>query len=343
MNLAVKSLSIEDDDLIEWNRIVAENDWGDGLPTVPPTVKRVNAFLASIKNLSADVSPIPPRGITPSLEVLAANAVMAGCRPEHFRAAIAALRASLNESFNLHGVLATTHPATPMVFFNGPVRKELGINGGTNCLGQGVEANAVIGRALHLFHTNIGGATPGKLDKATHGTPGKYSYCFAENEEESPWDPYHVRQGFEKEQSVATVVAAEAPHNVNDHGSTSAQEIATTIAGTMSQTGSNAVYLHAGPHFLIMGPEHARTIVDDGWSLADLQAALFERSRVHESRITAGNIATFDHKGKKPINGYYYLGTSPDQIEIVVAGGPGKHSMWIPTFGSTVASSAVVD
>jgi hypothetical protein len=310
---------------------------------VPPSVDRVRAFISASAVELEHLPPIPPRRVVATIEVLAANAVMAGCRPQHFRAVVAALKATLVEAFNLHGILATTHPCTPMVFFNGPVRGELGINGGANCFGQGHEANAVIGRALHLIHTNVGGAIPGVLDKATHGNPGKFTYCFAENEEESPWEPFHQRHGYQAELSVATVVGAESPHNVNDHGSVSADELATTIAGTMSQTGSNAVYLHAGPHFVVMGPEHAHTIADDGWSLSDLQTALFERSPVHESRISVGNRTTFDHKEKYPTDGYYYLGTSPEQIEIVVAGGPGKHTMWIPTFGSTVASSCVVE
>jgi len=322
----------------EWFEYVEENGWGDGLPTIPPTTEAVEKFITALRGEQPAFPPIPPRRVVPTMASLAANAVMAGCRPEHFTLVLAALRATLQPEFNLHGVLATTHPCTPMIIVNGPVRRTLDINGGPNCLGQGTRANAVTGRALHLILANIGGARPGTMDRATQGSPAKFTYCFGENEEESPWEPYHVRRGFAAADSVVTVVAAEPPHNINDHGSTSGDEIMTTIAGTMSEAGTNNLYLR-GPHFLVLGPEHAATLARDGWTIPRIQEEAYYRSRVRLSRVSAGNRQYFETRGTEPREGYYYLSTSPDKIHILVAGGPGKHSAWIPSFGATEACS----
>ena len=155
---------------------------------------------------------------------------MAGCRPEYFPVVLAALRGVLKDEYNLHGTLATTHPCAPMVMVNGPLRQTLDINCSSNCFGQGWRANATIGRALELILLNVGGAKPGVMDRSTHGSPAKYAFCFGENEEESPWEPYHVRRGFAPEDSVVTVMAGEPPHNINDHASSSAEGILTTIS-----------------------------------------------------------------------------------------------------------------
>ncbi|MQA88296.1 MAG: hypothetical protein GEV03_27675 [Streptosporangiales bacterium] len=322
----------------QWFSYVEERGWGDGLPTIPPTEEAVAAFTEGWTAQPEPFPPIPPRRVAPTWSSLAANAVMAGCRPEHFALILAALRATMHPDFNLHGILATTHPCTPMVIVNGPLRRALAINCGANCLGQGTRANAVIGRALHLVLTNIGGAQPGIMDRATLGSPAKFTYCFGENEEASPWEPYHVRRGFAASDDVVTVAATEPPHNINDHGSTSGDEIITTIAGTMSEAGSNNVYIR-GPHFVVIGPEHAATLHRDGWTVPRIQDELYERSRIHLSRVSAGNRAQFQDHGIEPKNDHYYVGPGPEQIHVLVAGGPGKHSAWIPSFGATAACS----
>ena len=164
--------------------------------------------------------PVPPRQIVPTLQSLAANAVMAGCKPEYFPVVTAAMRGVLDPEYNLHGTLATTHSCAPMVMVSGPIRHELGINCGSNCFGQGWRPNATIGRALGLMLLNIAGAKPGEMDRSTQGNPAKYTFCFGENEEENPWTPYHVQRGFAPSDSVVTVMSGEGPHNLNDHGST---------------------------------------------------------------------------------------------------------------------------
>src|SRR5262249_34464911 len=142
------------------------------------------------------VGPIPPAMKKASIEKLAVNAVMAGCRPEYFPVVLAALEAALEDVFQLYSIQTATHTTAPMTIINGPIVNKLGINSSTNVLGQGHRANATIGRALQLILRNVGGDYPGITDMATHGQPGKYTSCIAEAESDSPWKPYHVEAGF---------------------------------------------------------------------------------------------------------------------------------------------------
>lgn len=325
----------------EWNEYAIAQGWSDGLPLVMPTEAAVERFVAAGRGGNDTFAPISPRQVVPTLRSLAANAVMAGCKPEYFPVVLAGLKSVLDPSYNLHGTLATTHPCAQLMLVNGPIRKELGINCGSNCLGQGRRANATIGRALQLILLNVGGAKPGDMDRATQGTPAKYSYCFGENEEESPWEPYHVRKGFEVTDSVVTTLAAEAPHNINDHSSTTGKGLLQMIAGTMSQVGSNTVYL-GGPCFVVIGPEHAQTMHRDGLNPKLIQEELFERSRIPASRISPENLERWEGMDRPPRNGHYYLGDTLDDINIVVAGGPGKHSLYITSFGNAATPSVKI-
>ena len=266
---------------------------------------------------------------------------MAGCRAEYFPVVLAAVRAVLTTEYNLHGTLATTHPCAPMLLLNGPLRQSLEVNCSANCFGQGWQANATIGRALQLILLNLGGARPGVMDRSTQGSPAKYSFCFGENEEQSPWQPYHVRQGFAAQDSVVTALPGEAPHNINDHASTSGEGILTTIAGTISQPGANTIYCNA-PIFIVLGPEHAQTLDRDGWSIADMQQDLHLRSRVHVSRVSAENQESYASMDRPIIDDHYPMTPSPEDIHILVAGGPGKHSAYIAPFGFTTACSVRV-
>lgn len=326
----------------EWFLWSEAQGWGDGLPTIEPTEQRVGELLAGTKCAVADLVPMPPRYILPEPRVLAANAVMAGCGPEHFPVVLAAVRAVLAPSYNLRGTLATTHPCTPMILVSGPAVNSVNINAGGNCFGQGTRANAVIGRALSLILMNIGGAYPQQMDYATHGTPAKYTFCFGENSERSPWEDYHVRRGFDPTDSVVTVMSAEAPHNVNDHGSTSGEGILLTIAGTMAQAGSNNTH-GPGPHFLVIGPEHAETLQQDKWSIEDIQSWLWEHARLPVDAVSEGNRKFYDGFGKQIVDGHYPIGPNPQELHIVVAGGAGKHSMYIPSFALTEVSHAKIE
>ena len=331
-------LDIGDLDPDRWNDYAEEQGWSDGLPMVMPTESAVERFVAVARGDNEPFPPISPRQVVPTLRSLAANAVMAGCRPEYFPVVLGAVRAVLDPEYNLHGSLATTHPCSQMVLVNGPSRHALGINCSSNCFGQGWRSNASIGRALQLVLLNVGGARPGVMDRSTQGSPAKFAFCFGENEEHSPWEPYHVRRGFEASDTVVTVMAAEGPHNINDHASNTGEGLMTTIAGTASQPGANTIY-GKGPYFIVIGPEHAQTLARDGWQIESMQAAIFERSRVPVDRVSKENQASYEGQDIPVIKGHYYLTPTPDLIHIVVAGGPGKHSAYIPSFGGTAASS----
>src|SRR3546814_279807 len=189
----------------------------DGLPVVPPTPERVARMLAGARRDPAQVLGVMGPGYgQATVEKIAVNAVMAGCQPDYLHVLIAACEAMLDYEFNLYGINATTHPVTPMLVINGPAAERLRVNSGYNCMGQGWRANATIGRAIRLILINIAGGTPGKGDRATHGTPAKFSFCLAENEMASPWEPLHVRRGFAPRQSTVTVHASEAPHEINN-------------------------------------------------------------------------------------------------------------------------------
>jgi hypothetical protein len=328
------------DDLLAFQAFVMERGWGDGLPMIPATSERVAAMLAGVRRPAGDLAAIlPPRLGRATVERVAVNAVLAGALPEHFPVILAAVEAVAEPAFNLQAIQTTTHPCSPLVVVNGPIAARLGINGGGNALGQGHRANAVIGRALRLVLQNTGGARPGREDRATQGHPGKYSYCVAENEAASPWEPLSVERGFPREISTVTVCASEAPHNINDHGSATPEGIVTTVAGTAATVGSNNIYLGGEP-LLVLGPEHAATVAAGGWSKADFKRAVWARAQVPLSRFDPANLERFAviHPAgfkDRPPETLAPIARAWSDIMVVVAGGAGKHSVLIPTFGAT--------
>jgi hypothetical protein len=195
-----------DDDLDAINRLYRERRWSDGLPIVPPTRDRVERMLQSTSRARYDVvARIAPGYGAATVERIAINAVMAGCDPAYLPVLIAACEAVAEPQFNLQGIQATTNPVAVWLVLNGPIARKLDVNAGLNCIGQGTWANATLGRAMRLVLQNIGGALPGDMDRATQGQPGKYTFCCAENEGESPWDPLHVERGFEREASTVAL------------------------------------------------------------------------------------------------------------------------------------------
>jgi hypothetical protein len=273
------------------------------------------------------------------VERVAVNAVLAGALPEHLAVILAAVEAVSEPAFNLQAIQTTTHPCSPLVIVNGPLAGRLGVNGGGNALGQGHRANAVIGRALRLVLQNVGGARPGREDRATQGHPGKYSYCVAENEAASPWEPLSVERGFAREISTVTVCGSEAPHNINDHGSSTPEGILTTVAGSVATVGSNNIYLGGEP-LVILGPEHAATVAGGGWSKSDFKRRLWERAQVPLARFDPSNLERFAviHPAgfkDRPPQTLAPIAREWSDIMIVVAGGAGKHSVFVPTFGAT--------
>jgi hypothetical protein len=327
-------------DIDEFQNWLMERGWGDGLPAMPPTRERVARMLSTVRRRRDEVAAIlVPRLGRATLEAIAANAVMAGALPEHLSVVLTAVEAVAEPVFNLQAIQTTTHPCSPLVIVNGPIARRLGIHAGGNIFGQGARANAVIGRALRLILQNVGGARPGREDRATHGHPGKYSYCIAENEAASPWEPLSVERGFSAGESTVTVCGSEGPHNINDHSSTTPEAIATTVASVAATTGSNNIYLGGEP-LVVLGPEHAATAASSGWSKDDFRRRVWEQAAVPLACFARENIerfATIYPEGFKdrPAGAVARVARDWRDIMVVVAGGAGKHSVLIPTFGST--------
>jgi hypothetical protein len=325
------------EDLDAFQDFAMTEGWSDGLPVLPPTPARV-ARLLGRRDAAEVVATLAPMDGRATLHAIAVNAALAGALPEHMPVIVAALRAVATPEFNLNAIQCTTHPCTPLLVVNGPVAARLGIAGGSNALGNGARANAVIGRAVRLTLQNVGGARPGREDRATLGHAGKFTYCVAENEAESPWTPLHVERGFARDASTVTVFGAEAPHNVNDHGSTTAEGMLCALAGVAATPGSNNIYLGGDP-LVILGPEHAATIAA-AWSKAEFKRRFWDRARVPLSAFSPENLARFvaiapERFGDRPLDTLTAWATSPDQVTVIVAGGAGKHSSIVPTFGST--------
>ncbi len=321
----------------EINDIFYKNGWTDGLPIIPPTEENVSEMVSAVnRDRQEVVSLIPPKMGRATIEKIAINAVMAGCLPSYLPVVIAAVEAIVDPKYALFGRQTTTHAGAPLIIVNGPVVKELAINYGSNVFGCGWRANATIGRALRLILTNIGGAVPGAIDSATHGHPGKFSYCIAEDEDSNPWEPLHVERGFPRNASTVTLLNAEAPHSINDAKSTTGYSLLTTCASTMATLGGNNIYYQGEP-MLVLGPEHARLLVREGWSKYDVKGFLFEKARLPVGMILKRGmemgkefpkwIDLDDEKEMAPIV------MKPEDIIVIVAGGTGAKSMCVLTAG----------
>lgn len=311
----------------------------DGLPVVPPTEERV---MRMIEYNKLDPQQVIAKEFEPSkgvatVEKIAINAVMAGCLPEYLPVLIAAVEAMTAEGFDLFGVQATTHPCGMVTIINGPIRKQIGINCGSGAMGPGWRANATIGRAVRLMMLNLGGATPGEVDKSTQGSPCKYTFCFGENEEESPWEPYHVEQGYEPTDSTVTVVGLEGPHDINGQDSKVSKDFLRILASSVTSPGSSNFRFVKGADLVIcLGPEHAAILGRDGVTKDEAREYLFEHARVTLDRITEEHLA---HRRKTPAQ-YGEFGDQPipvvmekENFKLFVVGGPGLHSCWMPNWG----------
>ena len=251
---------------------------------VPPTAERVEACWARRRAAPDDiVARVAPGFGAATVERIAINAVMAGCEPAYLPVLIAATAAVAEARFNLQGVQTTTDPVAVWLIVNGPIAQALNMNSGANCLGQGNWANATLGRALRLILQNIGGALPGEMDRATQGQPGKIAFCCAENEADNPWQPLHVERGFKRGQSTVTVVGAEGTMNMHSYGK-NADDILRVFADTMAHGPSNE-YVHGGEPWIVLSPEHAEILHDAGYSKADVQAKLWELSKMKAGRM----------------------------------------------------------
>jgi len=329
------------DDYDAINRLYRDRRWSDGLPVVPPTVERVERMLRHTTRAAHEiVAHVAPGFGAATVERIAINAVLAGCDPEYLPALIAATEAVADEKFNLQAIQATTNPVAVWVLFNGPAAHRLGVNATYNCIGQGAWANATIGRALRLILQNVGGALPGEMDRATQGQPGKYTFCCAENEADSPWEPLHVERGYRREASTVTVIGAEGTMNMNTH-SKDADELLRVIAETMVHPPSNE-YCHGGEPWLMIGPEHAHILANGGYDKARVKAKLWELTKMPAGRMSVKDLLRV-RESRTPELGeitdetLLTIAHRPDDIMLMVAGGPGTHSVYVPCFGNSVA------
>ena len=340
---------VELDDDADLQAYCREAGFGDPLPVIPPTLERVEAFLeASHLPLHEIVGRVPPNYGSATVEKIAANAVMAGCEPVMMKVLIPLVRAACDERFNLHGIQATTHFAAPLIILSGPIRKELEFASGSNVFSNVARANSTLGRAFQLIATNLGGARPGEIDMSTLGHPGKFSYCIAENEEASPWEPFHVGLRFQAEQSALTLFAAEPLRGVSEHTTRQGRRILQTISRTLVTIWS---YRMCGifEAIVVLCPEHADTLRRDGFSKSEVRQFLFENTGV-----PVREFGDDDGEGTQFLGGTgeevmidgelcYRKFSRPEAIQIMVAGGPaGKFSAVIGSWVTGALGSQMV-
>jgi len=265
-----------------------ERGWTDGLPVVPPTPERVIRMLAGTERDAGEViGEVPPDRVPCTIEKLAINAVMAGCKPGYFPLVIAAVEAALDDRFCMHGLLCTTYFSSPVVIVNGPAAERVGMNAGVNALGQGNRANATIGRALQLIIRNVGGGVPGGIDRATMGNPGKFTYCFAEDESDPDWPSLAMDRGFRREDSVLSLFAGEGLQAIVDQQSRAPESLAGSFSASL-RTVAHYKWFGACDAILVVSPEHRRVLRGAGWSKSDLRQALHERLRLPAEAVLRG-------------------------------------------------------
>lgn len=321
--------------------------WGDGLPMIPPTADRVSRMLAAgceDADPDAPLAALPPRGGLATRRTLAVNAVLAGC-PEGLLPVLASVVRALGDpALNLRGVNATTHPVAPLVIVHGDAVQELGFNAGRGTFGPGCRANATLGRAVRLVLLHLAGARPGDGDASTQGQPSKYAYCIAENAGQSPWETYPRSRGVTASSAV-TVHCGENPHNFHDMESDQPGPILDKGASVLATLGSNNAPVSSAEFFVVLGPEHAQTIAAAGWNRGDVQSYLFERARLPAGRLRAAFDVTQWRPWMEALedDAPMPLTQHPDNYRVLVAGGPGKHSCVIPSWGMTRSVTIAIE
>ena len=319
------------------NELFYERGWTDGLPIIPPTEDRVKEMLRGTdlppEELVALLDPMKGQA---TVVKIAANAVMAGCRPEYMPVLIAAVQVIADPFFNLLGVATTTNPDTPMILVNGPIAQQLQINSGTNALGRGWRANATIGRALHLIINNIGGSWPAVTDMSCLGHPGEFAMCLAENEEKNPWGPLHVELGYRPEANVVTVVAAEGMHSILGSG--------WDDEGYLSLIADHLAALDRSYRpvvLLLIAQDTAAMLKGRGWTKEKIRRYIHENGRIPFVRYKRRFI---DTKKVQGVPEWVLKTADPqamipvpfiDHFLIVVSGGAGEKSMLIPVWSAS--------
>jgi len=298
-----------------------DRGWTDGLPLVPPTETRVLRMLEGTSRAADEVvALVPPNLVECTVEKVAVNSVMAGCRPEYLPVVLTALEAVCTDEFNMHGILATTMGVGPVLVVNGPITAEIGMNSGVNVLGHGNRANATIGRAVQLVVRNVGGGAPGGVDRATHGSMSKLGFCFAEDEVGSPWTTLAEDRGFSRSQDVVTAFCGEGPRIVVDQKSRSADSLVRMLAeGLLVSVSPRTVMGMDG--LLVVSPEHIARFSDAGWDRQRFMEELGRHLVVEADGILAGTGGI--EEGLPPgLAGLALPKFRPGGLLVVHAGGP---------------------
>ena len=271
--LKSRQIDIAADDVME---ACYDHGWTDGLPVVPPTPVRVLRMLAGTsRDGSEQIGLIPPDRAPCSIEKVAINAVMAGCKPEYFPVVLAVVEAALQDKFCLHGLLCTTYFSSPVIIVNGPVSRKIGMNSGGNALGQGNRANATIGRALQLLVRNVGGGLPGGIDRATLGNPGKYTFCFAEDESNAQWPSLAMDYGYSRDESIVHLFAGDGIQPIMDQQSRTPESLAKSLALALKSVAHPKIYMLADA-VLVISPEHRRVFMQGGWTKEQVKERILE-------------------------------------------------------------------
>jgi len=337
--LDARVLELED----SWETINAwflEHDLTDGLPIVPPTEARVKAMTdtaaAELGWLPSDViATLAPKHALATVEKIAANAVMAGCKPEYMPVLIACVRGVGDPKFNLDAVQTSTHNTSALPIVNGPARKAIDLNWGYNYVGSRWQSTTAIGRALRLIMANVGG-TPGSINIHTQAHIARFEHCIAENEEENPWQPLHVERGFPAETSAVTLIPACPAAMIDDNGgSQTAKELLRTLALSIPYVGNRNTNGEGQP-LLILCPQHARLLGNGGYSKAEVKRFIWEFGRLPFGSIPRGNLTNFSEKILKMYADFdsdfgVPIADKPEDIVIVVMGGTGTHSLSVQT------------
>jgi len=336
-NLPTDMTEIDGLDPQEW---YSARGFTDGLPVVPPTLESIEVFVDAMGgNPDYEECRIPPRWGVLNRRVLAINIIMSGCRPEYAPVVRAALRAMSETHFNLNAIQATTHVVAPLTIVNGPIRHAIDMNSGHGAFGPGNRANATIGRAIRLVLLNVGGAQPGLLDKSTQGTPAKYTFCVAENEEDSPWAPYHVERGYQESDSTVFVIGAESNHNINSPLPNDPAGILDDVISTMTTVGHNNARA-SGHCTVVLSPEHAQAIAAHGWTRHDVRCYLqmYATNKfgalAHDHRYGQVYNRHLPRWYRRNLDSDIPIVPSPDNIHLFVVGGTaGRFSSFIPGWG----------
>ncbi len=338
------------DDVVEF---MFDQGFSDGLPLVPPTPERVMRMLSGTHRDPQEViATVAPNMGEATVEKIAINAVMAGCKPEYLPVVIAGVEAICTDEFNIHGVTATTMGASPVMIINGPIRHKIGMNMKLGALGAGNRANATIGRALRLVVRNVGGASTGGVERSTLGNPMKFTMCFAEWEERSPWEPLHVERGFEAEDSVVTVFAMTGgPVHIVDQNSRAPDQVAGSLGYGLEGVFTPKMRSLPIDALLVVCPEHIDTLTREGpYSKERLRARIQEvtaqsLSVEHVDKTLGAGPDTQPGDGSVPMVSKF---ASTEYIHLVVAGSDaGKFSSafhgWVTGAAGSISVSKKID